>query len=216
VGRLLPQSFYYVHAMTQLPPDAKPTVFSVPCGNFGNLTAGLMAKRMGLPVHHFCAATNVNDVVPRYLKTGTYDCAPSKRTISNAMDVGAPSNFERMTHLYQNRHADLARDVSGWSFSDEQTVAEIGCAYHKHGYTLDPHTAVGRLGWNAEQAAQSASAGIVLATAHPAKFPDVVEAETAQAVPVPDRLGRWFDRQECVERLSPDYSVLRDYLIDSK
>jgi threonine synthase len=214
VGRLIPQTFYYIHALTQLPPDEKSSpVFSVPSGNFGNLTAGLMAARMGLPVHHFCASTNVNDVVPRYLDTGSYDPVPSRRTISNAMDVGAPSNFERMTHLFGEDHAELSRLVVGHSFSDEETRAEIRRVFATYNYTMDPHTSVGMQGLRDLQEQHPGHPGIVLATAHPAKFPEVVEAETGHSRPVPKQLRSHLDRGEQVQSLESNYTAFRDLLL---
>jgi threonine synthase len=214
IGRLIPQVFYYFHALSQLPPDQdSPPVISVPSGNCGNLTAGLMAQRMGLPVKRFCAATNINDVVPRYLDTGAYETAQSKRTISNAMDVGAPSNFERMTFLFGQEHAAMMQDVFGRSFTDEQTRSVIRQTFKSAGYHLDPHTAVGLLGLNSLRGGDAKVPGIVLATAHPAKFPAVVSSCTVDEVQVPHRLARWQDTDEKIEHIKPEYKAFRSHLL---
>ena len=175
IGRLLPQVFYYFHAWAQLPSppldDAgEPLVFSTPSGNFGNLTAGLVAKRIGLPVSRFVAATNANDVVPAYLRSGDYLPRGSVATISNAMDVGNPSNFARIVHLYSSAGEPLERirrDLSGRAFDDQATRRAMRDVHDRTGYLLDPHTAVGYLGLKAELEAQGGGTGVVLATAHP-------------------------------------------------
>ncbi len=148
----------------------------MPSGNFGDLTAGLIAKRLGLRVRHFVAATNVNDAVPRYLQSGLYDPKGSVRTVANAMDVGAPSNFERMQWLYGGDLDALRRDVTGFAYEDARVVAEIGRVYREHGYLLDPHGAIGWLAINDSAARPTPMpSGVFLATAHPAKFREVVE-----------------------------------------
>ena len=146
VGRLLPQVLYYFLAVSQLPPGSPKPIVATPSGNFGNLTAGLYAKRLGLPVERFVAATNVNDVVPEYLETGVFRPRPSWRTLSNAMDVGNPSNFERIRALYGGDLEALRADLAGARFTDDEVVAAIGAVHEQHGYLLDPHTAVGWLG----------------------------------------------------------------------
>ncbi|MYB18295.1 MAG: threonine synthase, partial [Holophagales bacterium] len=186
IGRLLPQVFYYFHAWAQLPSPplddtGEPLVFSTPSGNFGNLTAGLIAKRIGLPVSRFVAATNVNDVVPAYLRSGDYLPRGSVATISNAMDVGNPSNFARIVHLYSSGGEPLERirrDVAGHTFDDDATRRAMREVHDRTGYLLDPHTAVGYLGLKAELEAQGGGTGVVLATAHPAKFAETVQATT--------------------------------------
>ena len=149
-GRLLPQVFYYLHAAAQLPPGAPPPLFVVPSGNFGNLTAGLLAKRLGLPSAGFVAATNVNDVVPEYLATGRFRPRPSERTISSAMDVGNPSNFARILRLYGGDVEAIRRDLVAYRFTDDETREAIRRVFGETGYLLDPHTAVG---WLAAEAA---------------------------------------------------------------
>ena len=186
LGRLLPQVFYYF-VLAQLP---RPPIVAVPSGNFGNLTAGLIAHRLGLPIARFVAATNVNDTVPVFLKSGRYEPRESIRTVANAMDVGAPSNFERITALYGNDLDALRRDLTGVSYTDAEIVAAIGDAYRRYGYLLDPHGAIGWLAINDALAREDSDAvGVFLATAHPAKFREVVEPATGTSVPLPAALA---------------------------
>src|SRR5688572_11303157 len=170
LGRLLPQAFYYF-LTAGLDGEGAGPIVAVPSGNFGNLTAGLMAKRIGLPVARFVAATNVNDAVPVYLRTGKYEPRASQHTVANAMDVGAPSNFERMQAMYGGSVDAMRQDVTGASYTDAQVVQAIGDVYRRHGYLLDPHGAIGWLAINdALATAGSRAQGVFLATAHPAKF----------------------------------------------
>jgi threonine synthase len=186
---------------------------AVPSGNFGNLTAGLIAKRIGLPVAHFVAATNVNDAVPVYLRTGRYEPRASTRTVANAMDVGAPSNFERMQAMYGGSVEALRQDVSGVAFDDRQVVAAIGDVYRRHGYVLDPH---GAIGWLAvEQALEQLSPraqGVFLATAHPAKFRETVEPAIGRPVPLPPALAAALERPRHAVPLPAEYGALRALL----
>lgn len=207
VGRLLPQTFYYFHAYAQL---GAPESFDVctPSGNFGNLTAGLMAKRMGLPVSRFIAATNVNDVVPEYLQTGTFEARPSAETLSNAMDVGNPSNFARMLWLYDNDADAMRRDVIGRAYTDEQTRETIRSVHERLGYVLDPHSAIGYMGAHASDA----STRVFLATAHPAKFRETVEPVIGRAVALPPALEKSAHGTELVTEMTADYEPLKDYL----
>ena len=209
LGRLLPQVFYYF-VLASL--DAAPIV-SVPSGNFGNLTAGLIAKRLGLPVKQFVAATNVNDAVPQYLRTGTYEPRESVRTVANAMDVGAPSNFERMQAIYGHDLDALRGDVVGFAYDDKRVVEEIGDVYRQHGYLLDPHGAIGWLALNdvllGEPAGQQ---GVFLATAHPAKFREVVEPAIGQAVPLPKQLADALTRPRQSVAMRADYGALNDFI----
>src|SRR5713226_4570541 len=175
IARLIPQSFYYFAAVAQLGPVESLPVFSVPCGNFGNLTGGLLAKRIGLGVAQFIAATNANDVAPEFLRSGRLIPRASRHTISNAMDVGNPSNFARIVDLYENDLQAIRRDICGCSFSDEETLRVMHDVEQRHGYVLDPHTALGVLGWQSfAKQNEPATPGIVLATAHPAKFAEIV------------------------------------------
>ncbi len=221
IGRLLPQVFYYFHAWAQLPSaplvDADPPlVFSTPSGNFGNLTAGLMARRIGLPVSRFVAATNVNDVVPAYLQSGEYLPRASAATISNAMDVGDPSNFARIRHLYSGGGDplnSLRRDLAGRSFDDEATRRAMREVHENRGYLLDPHTAVGYLGLKEELEAQGGGTGVVLATAHPAKFADVIRDAVGIEPPLPPALERCADLPERIVEISVDEKALREVLV---
>jgi threonine synthase len=208
-GRLLPQVFYYLYAWAQLPVGAAELLVSVPSGNFGNLTAGLIAQRLGLPIRRFVAATNVNDVVPEYLHTGHLRRRPPARTVSSAMDVGDPSNLERILALYGGNLDRLRRDVSARAFTDDETIACIASTERRYGYLLDPHSAVGMLGVEAERAAGSTRMGITLATAHPAKFPDVVERAIGRSVPLPQRLAQRAQCQGDALPMPPSPGALR-------
>lgn len=189
IGRLIPQSFYYFYGWAQLNKLGKPVVVSVPSGNFGNLTAGLLAFRLGLPVSRFIAATNVNDVVPAYLASKVFAPQPSKATISNAMDVGDPSNFARLMDLYNNDHSSIKKNITGYSFADEHTREAMRTVYRNHQYILDPHGAVGYLGLKKYQSESGTdTSGLFLETAHPGKFGEVVEATLQQKLQLPDTL----------------------------
>ncbi|MEX0721327.1 MAG: threonine synthase [Balneolaceae bacterium] len=187
IARLLPQSIYYFHALSQLSQEKRnQVIFSVPSGNYGNLSAGLIANKTGLPVKHFLACSNVNDTVPEYLQTTKYNPKPSIQTISNAMDVGDPSNFVRILDLHSGSHQQMKKNITGYSFSDDETRKAIRKAYKETGYILDPHGAVGYLGAT-DYLGQNAGIGIFLETAHPYKFRDVVEKETGKLLqPVVD------------------------------
>jgi threonine synthase len=208
LGRLLPQVFYYF-ILARLAGEGHGPIVAVPSGNFGNLTAGLMAKRIGLPVARFVAATNVNDAVPVYLRTGQYRPRDSVRTVANAMDVGAPSNFERMQAMYGGSLDALRQDVSGAAYTDAQVLEAIGDVYRRTGYVLDPHGAIGWLAVNAalEQAGPAAQ-GVFLATAHPAKFREVVEPAIGRKVPLPDVLADAVRRPRHALPLAADYAAL--------
>jgi threonine synthase len=173
VGRLLPQMVYYFHAIAQLDGHA-PAAVSTPSGNFGNLTAGLLAKRSGVPIARFVAATNVNDVVPEYLRSGRFEPRPSIPTLANAMDVGHPSNFERMLWLYGGDVEAMRRDITGVSHGDDEVRDTIRDVHARTGYLLDPHSAIAYRGL-AAAGARGRGASVFLATAHPAKFAEVVE-----------------------------------------
>lgn len=212
LSRLVPQSFYYIHSARQLPAGTKP-VFVIPSGNFGNLTAGLLAKQLGLPIEHFVAATNRNDVVPAYLENGEYLPRPSIATISNAMDVGAPSNFVRMQALFENSWDAMKSNISGMSFSDDETRVAIREVKSKFDYQIDPHGAVGWLAARAYRATHPGSVTITLETAHPAKFPDVMDAELGiGTIHIPDRLAILADQPKVATALSKDWQTFRAWL----
>ena len=209
LGRLLPQVFYYFTMMRL----ATPPIVSVPSGNFGSLTAGLIAKRLGLPVERFVAATNVNDAVPRYLKSGLYDPKDSVRTVANAMDVGAPSNFERMQAMYGAGLEALRADIAGFAYDDARVVAEIADVFRRHRYLLDPHGAIGWLAVNdALRAAPAGTPGVFLATAHPAKFREVVEPAIGSRLQLPPVLAEAVTRPRHSIRLPNSYAGLHDLL----
>jgi len=213
IGRLLPQITYYFHALAQLGERRERVVFSTPSGNFGNLTAGLMAKRLGLDCQ-FVAATNANDIVPSYLETGLFEPRPSKRTLSNAMDVGNPSNFARIRTLYGDDLESLRRDVKGLRIEDEETLGTIQRVDQEHGYVLDPHTAVGLCALEkAFSSEPSTTTGIVLATAHPAKFREVVEPALGRSLPLPKQLADRLEDPVRNEELPNDFGALRRSLL---
>jgi len=212
ISRLVPQSFYYFDAARNLPEGAKPT-FVIPSGNFGNLTAGLFAEEMGLPVEQFVAATNRNDVVPVYLKEGEYRPRPSVATISNAMDVGAPSNFARMESIFGSEWQRMRSRIAGFAYDDERTRDTIRRVKAEAGYTLEPHGAVGWMAAEAWRRDHPESHTIVLETAHPSKFLDVMEGELGKgAIDIPERLACLADREKVAIQLGTDESAFQDWL----
>ncbi len=212
VARLLPQAVYYAWACSR-PETGKPVVISVPSGNFGNLTAGLLARRMGIGPDFFVAATNANTVVPDYLQTGRFEARPSVSTLSNAMDVGNPSNFERMLHVFEGQHQAMQEVVKGYSFSDSQTREAIANLYHQSGYTCDPHGAVGWLGLHQfRNEVKFEGKGIFLETAHPAKFVETVEGCTGNKVAVPERLAAFANKKETMVCVPNNYEAIREVL----
>jgi threonine synthase len=216
IARLIPQSFYYFAAVAQLGPTDSLPVFAVPSGNFGNLTGGLLAKRMGLSVGQFIAATNANDVVPEFLRSGKMIPRASRHTISNAMDVGNPSNFARIVDLYDNDLQAIRRDIWGCSFSDEETLRLMHDVHERHGYVLDPHTAVGVLGWQSfAKQAHLPSSGIVLATAHPAKFAETVVRATGLRPEMPERLKAFLDRPKKSIPFPNRFPDLQEFLLST-
>jgi len=206
LGRLVPQMFYYAYAALQAPSGSR-VVCSVPSGNFGNLAAGVMAQRMGVPIAGFVAATTVNDTVPRYLETGVYEPRPSVPTVANAMDVGAPSNFERLQWLFGGDRAAMRAMIGSSVHSDHDVRLAIAELHHRYGYVADPHTAIAYLGTKASAFARDRNASALqhffLATAHPAKFAEVVEPALGQAVPMPAALAQALARPRVVERIGP-------------
>jgi threonine synthase len=217
IARLIPQTFYYFAAVAQLGPltESLP-VFSVPSGNFGNLTGGLLAKRIGLSVAQFVAATNANDVVPEFLRSGNLMPRASRHTISNAMDVGNPSNFARIVDLYGNDLQAIRRDILGCSFSDEDTLRVMHDVNERHGYVLDPHTAVGVLGWQCyAKQNHSATRGIVLATAHPAKFAETVARAIGLRPEMPERLAAFLDRPKKSIPFPNRFPELQEFLLST-
>ena len=209
IARLIPQSFYYFYAWSRLSQLRKDVVFSVPSGNFGNLTAGLLAKQMGLPVKKFVAATNINDIVPKYLNTGTFEPTSSRQTISNAMDVGNPSNFDRMKDLFGETMKD---HIVGCSFNDEQTRSAMRSVFAQSNYVLDPHGAVGYLGLKKYLSENKKEAGVFLETAHPGKFIDVVEDTLQRKIDLPPELQAFMKGEKKSIQMNKDFESFRKYL----
>lgn len=212
IARLIPQSFYYFNAVAQLPQSAE-VVFSVPSGNFGNLTAGLLAKRMGLPISHFVAATNSNDIVPAYLRTNQFRPRPSVQTISNAMDVGNPSNFYRILDLYDHNFDALSQEITGFSFSDEKTNEAMKKVFTEANYVLDPHGAIGYLGLKEYPNANENFVGVFLETAHPAKFQDVVSSALGEAIPLPSSLEKFMSGKKLTTLMSNQFDDFKAFLL---
>lgn len=211
IARWLPQMFYFFFAYKALHQKKKALVFSVPSGNFGNICAGIMAQKLGLPVKHFVASTNVNDTVPNYLKSGEYTPKPSKATISNAMDVGNPSNFIRIRELFDNDIQQLRNSFSSYSFSDHETREKMQDIYDISGYVSDPHGAVGYLGLE-KYGLQENEIGIFLETAHPVKFLDVVESTLPVSVAIPEQIKKVIDKEKVALKIST-YEDLKSYLM---
>ena len=196
IARWLPQMFYIFFAYQQLKKHNKPLILSCPSGNFGNICAGIMAKRLGLPIAHFVASTNANDTVPRFLEAGNYEPKPSIATISNAMDVGNPSNFIRIQQLYQFDLKEFEKDFSAYSFTDSETEKAIKDIHARTQYIAEPHGAVGYLGLKKEMAKHIESIGVFLETAHPIKFLDVVEPLLDLRLPIPKQIESVLEKEK--------------------
>lgn len=215
VARFLPQAFYYFNAYARMKSlgHTNQLVISVPSGNFGNITAGLIAHRMGLPIKRFIAANNANDVFYNYLTTGHYEPKPSCQTIANAMDVGDPSNFARILDLYDHDHQKITSLISGATYTDEQIAATMKQCYDSTGYILDPH---GACGYRAlKEQLRPDEVGIFFETAHPAKFKDTVEPIIGATVEIPSRLAAFMKGQKHSIPLSSHYSTFREFLLES-
>jgi len=215
VARFLPQAFYYFYAYAQLKKmgqaDNKKVVVCVPSGNFGNITAGLFGKQMGLPVSRFIAANNKNDIFYQYLQTGKYNPRPSVATIANAMDVGDPSNFARVLDLYQESHEAICRDISGTTYTDEQIRETVKTTYKQTGYLLDPH---GACGFRAlKEGLKEGETGVFLETAHPAKFLETVEDIIADKVTIPAKLQEFMKGEKQSLPLSKEFADFKAYLL---
>ena len=211
VARWLPQMFYFFFAYKQLKNKKQKLVFSVPSGNFGNICAGVMAQQLGLPVKQFIASTNSNDIVPNYFETGIYTPKPSKQTISNAMDVGNPSNFIRIQEIYKNDDALLKKNISSYSFTDDETRAAMKSIKAISGYIADPHGAVGYLGLKKYLKNKKAQ-GIFLETAHPVKFLDVVEAVLNETIAFPPQISAVIGKEKVALKIST-YQELKAFLL---
>ena len=215
VARFLPQAFYYFYAYAQLKmvsqEAADNMVIAVPSGNFGNLTAGIIAKRMGLPVKRFIAANNRNDIFLNYLETGEYNPRPSVPTIANAMDVGNPSNFARMLNLYGDSHEAMCADISGFRYTDEQIADTIRTCRDETGYLLDPH---GACGYQAlKDGLQEGEYGVFLETAHPAKFVETVERIVEEKIELPEKLVEFMKGEKQTVQLNADFKAFKEFLI---
>ena len=212
VGRWLPQMLYYFIAYRQLAHRKQPLVFSVPSGNFGNICAGMIGQNMGLPIDHFIAATNINDAVPAYLETGQYAAVKTTPTISNAMDVGDPSNFVRIQKIYGNNFTQLKDHLSGYRFTDDATREAMREIYHTSSYIADPHGAVGYLGLKDYLEKHPGKYGVFLETAHPVKFLDTVEETLERKVPMPERIQSLLDKEKKSIGIK-NYVDLKSYLL---
>jgi threonine synthase len=210
-ARLFPQSFYYFYALAQLHHTKNPVAISVPSGNFGNLTAGIIAKKMGLKVNRFIAATNSNRTVVDYLTNGHYEPAPTLHTITNAMDVGNPSNFPRLIELFNKQHHDVASAIKGYWFTDEQTYQAMNELQNRYSYQADPHGAVAFLGLKKYQEKHNC-AGIFLETAHPAKFPAEVEKATNIKVQIPEALKNLLVLEKKSVKIPNSFTYLKNFL----
>jgi threonine synthase len=213
VARWLPQQIYYLLAWKQWKDKSRQPVIAVPSGNFGNICAGLLAYHSGMPVAHFIAACNANSVVPDYLRTGRYEPAKAKATLSNAMDVGDPSNFIRVLELFNHQFEPLKQMMSSESISDDETAGTIASVYLKHKYLLDPHGAVGFLALSRYLEQHPGNRGIFLETAHPVKFYDVVEKASGIKVPVPDSVKDLLNKKKTAIRMGAEYKNLKKYLL---
>ena len=213
IARLIPQTFYYFHSFMQMNKKDNEVVFCVPSGNFGNITAGVMAKHMGLPIKKLIAATNANDIVPEFFKTSIFNPRPSIRTMSNAMDVGHPSNMERLLNIYTEL-IDLKEDMLSWAFSDEQTS---DCIFkYKDYYLLDPHSAIGLLGLlRYFEKNKCNSDGVFLGTAHPAKFADIIEPIIDTKVEIPESLSKTINKKKNSILIKNNYKEFYDYLMST-
>ncbi|NNT71496.1 threonine synthase [Flavobacterium sp. IMCC34852] len=211
IARWLPQMFYIFFAYQQLKKYDKPIILSCPSGNFGNICAGIMAKRLGLPIAHFVASTNANDTVPRFLEAGNYEPKPSIATISNAMDVGNPSNFIRIQELYHYDLSEFEKDFSSYSFTDAETEIAIKDIYNRTQYIAEPHGAVGYLGLKKEMAKQPKSIGVFLETAHPIKFLDVVEPLLGLKLPIPTQIENVLGKEKVSTKIKT-YEDLKAFL----
>ena len=213
VARWLPQMFYFFLAYKKIK-NKKEILFSVPSGNFGNICAGILSKSMGLPINHFIASTNINDTIPRYIKDGIFEPHPTKRTISNAMDVSEPSNFIRIQKIYNNDLQKLRKNISGFSFDDKSTKEAIRSLFNSHNYLSDPHSAVGYLGLKKYMAINNIENvnGIFISTAHSIKFKDVVENAIDTNVDYPKSIKDIMVKEKKSSSIE-NYSELKEYLL---
>jgi threonine synthase len=211
IARWIPQCLYYFYAYSRLPKGGRKVVFAVPSGNFGNVGAGILAQQMGLPIDRFVAATNVNKVVPDYLKGEAFAAKPSIQTVSNSMDVGNPSNFPRLLALYGSDETKFRENVKGYFYTDEETIQVIQ-AVKPLGYTLDPHGAVGYLGLKDFMSENPNYVGVFLETAHPGKFRDVVDEALGEELVLPERLAAFLDGEKSVIPMGKSFEGFKGFL----
>ena len=213
VARWLPQQFYYFYLWKQWKDKTNPPVVAVPSGNFGNICAGLLAQQSGLPIKHFIAACNVNDTVPEFLRSGNYQPQKATPTISNAMDVGDPSNFIRIMEIFHQQINDLRNTLTGYTISDDETKATLKSVYQNHNYLLDPHGAVAYNALEQYLSENKNSKGVILETAHPVKFYDVIEPVINETVPVPDIVAEQIKKEKKSIKIKADKNELKFFLL---
>lgn len=211
VARWLPQMFYYFIAYKELKKLGKPLVVSVPSGNFGNICAGMMAKKIGLPIAHFVASTNVNDTVPRFMNSQQYEPKPTVETLSNAMDVSNPSNFVRILELFGKEFGALDGELTSYSFTDAETIVAMQKVYTEDEYLCDPHGAVGYLGLKKYLKDKENLTGIFLETAHPVKFADSIVNNLKIEIPIPEQIQAVLNGEKKATKIST-YNELKDFL----
>lgn len=214
VARWLPQQFYYFFGYKQWTDKNHPPVICVPSGNFGNICAGILAKQSGLPIDHFIAACNINDVVTEYLQTSTLKPQIAKPTLSNAMDVGNPSNFIRILEIFHHQFPELKNNLSSFSISDEETMATIRRVFNQFNYTLDPHGAVGCLALEKYLQLHSNKKGIFLETAHPVKFPEAVENSIGKKIDIPSSILSVMKSEKKSKKMPASYQLFKNFLLD--
>lgn len=217
IARLIPQSFYYFEAYKQLKLKGKTDiVFVVPSGNFGNITAGLFAQKLGLPVNKFIAAVNANDVFTKYIQSGNFTPKPSVRTISNAMDVGNPSNFARIDFLNDSSWNKVKKNIASYTFTDAETEIAMREVMQKYNYVLEPHAAIGYLAWQKYiSETKTPATGIILGTAHAAKFYDDVVRIINSKINVPESLQNILQKEKLAVALASDFKVFKSFLLDN-
>ncbi|MFD1769614.1 threonine synthase [Sphingobacterium suaedae] len=218
IARLIPQTFYYFWAYAQLKTQGiQDVVFTVPSGNFGNIGAGLLAYKMGLPVKHFVAGTNVNDTVPRFLQNGQYEPRPSVQTLANAMDVGNPSNWVRIQDMFHQDLEELRRKISSYTFTDEDTKRAMDQLYTTYGYIACPHTAIAYLAaMNYKKDSPGEYASVFLSTAHPCKFPDAISSDVFEHVILPQGAEMLRGKPKLATELDVDYTAFKKYLLKNR
>ncbi|MBK8611693.1 MAG: threonine synthase [Chitinophagaceae bacterium] len=216
VARWLPQQFYYFYLWKQWQDKNNPPVVTVPSGNFGNICAGLLAQQSGLPIKHFIAACNVNDTVPDFLRTGNYQPKKAVPTISNAMDVGDPSNFVRIMEIFHQQTDELKKTLVGYTITDGQTRETLVSVFQDHNYLLDPHGAVAYHALQQYQMQHPGTKGVILETAHPVKFYDVIEPLIGETVPVPETVAEQIRKEKLSTKISADVNELKNFLVNSR